>query len=239
MKSILLSAGLGERMKPLTLTTPKPLLKIGDTTLIDHALAQLQRAGITDVVINVHHLRDQIIKHCGDGSAFNLKIQYSIEDTLLETGGGIFNALPLLGNDPFLVLSADVWTDFPLQPLVHKKTNGAHLIFVDNPDYHPHGDYSLDVQGLVHLNAEKKLTYANIAIIHPNLFNAEKPGIFRLSSVFEKAIEKGCVTGEKYAGLWRNVGTPRDLMILKPSPCPSPGTPGQGEGFSFSPAPSH
>lgn len=213
MKAILLSAGLGQRMQPLTLTTPKPLLKIGNTTLIDHALSQLQRAGITDVVINVHHLRDQIIKHCGDGAAFHLKIHYSIEETLLETGGGIFNALPLLGTDPFLVLSADVWTDFPLQTLVHKKTHGAHLVFVDNPDYHSQGDYGLDAQGFVRLHADKKLTYANIAVINPALFHAEKPGVFRLSSVFQKAIEKGCVTGEKYTGVWHNVGVPDDLCL--------------------------
>lgn len=214
MKAMILAAGLGKRMHPLTLTTPKPLLKMGGTTLIDHALHQLKLAGISDIVINVHHLRDQIIAHCGDGSAYDLTIHYSIEETLLETGGGIFQALPFFNNDPFLAISADVWTDFPLKKLLSQKTNGAHLIFVDNPDYHPQGDYGLDTNGIVHLDSAHKLTYANIAVIHPSLFQAEKPGIFKLSSVFRKAIEKKCVTGEYYSGVWHNIGTPQDLRSV-------------------------
>ncbi len=108
MKAMILAAGRGERMRPLTVTTPKPLLRVGDITLIEHALMEVQKAGITDVVINVHHLRDQIMNYCGDGSAFGVRIQYSVEENLLETGGGILSALPLLGDHPFLVLSADV-----------------------------------------------------------------------------------------------------------------------------------
>lgn len=215
MKAMILAAGLGKRMQPLTLTTPKPLLKVGNTTLIDHALQQLQLAGIKEVMINVHHLGDQIITHCGDGSAYNLKIHYSVEDILLETGGGIFQALSFFNNEPFLVMSADVWTDFSLKKLLTIKTKAAHLIFVDNPEYHPAGDYGLDEHGIVQLHSDKKFTYANIAVIHPSLFDGEKHGVFKLSSVFKKAIEKKNVTGEYYSGEWFNVGTTDDLIAIQ------------------------
>ena len=215
MKAIILAAGRGERMRPLTLKTPKPLLPVGNTTLIEQALQQLKSAGIIDVVINVHHLGEQIIQHCGDGSALGMRIQYSIEDELLETGGGIYQALPLLSEAPFLVLSADVWTDYPLKQLTQKNGNGAHLVFVDNPDFHRQGDYALDEQGIVHLNSSIKYTYANIAVLHPDLFRNEKAGVFRLSSVFHQAISQGLVTGEKYTGLWHNVGTQNDLEQLR------------------------
>lgn len=214
MKAMILAAGRGERLKPLTLKTPKPLLPVGDTTLLGHVLLQVRKAGITDVVINVHHLGDQIMQYAGDGSAFGLKIQYSIENTLLETGGGIFQALPLLGGNPFLVLSADVWTDYPLGQLITKKTNGAHLVFVDNPDFHLAGDYALDEAGFVRTDLPNKLTYANVGLLHPDLFCEEKGGVFRLNSVFQKAITKQQVTGERYAGVWYNVGTQRELDNL-------------------------
>ena len=215
MKAMLLAAGRGERMRPLTLTTPKPLLPIGDITLIDHALKQLKLAGFREVVINVHYLGEQIIAHCGDGSRFDLSIQYSIEETLLETGGGIYRALPLLGDEPFLVLSADVWTDFPLHTLMQKKISGAHLVFVDNPTFHPVGDYGLDENGRVHLDGVVRYTYANVGVLHPRVFDDFSAGAFRLSSVFNGAILKNAVTGERYSGVWHNVGTPDELSCLR------------------------
>lgn len=211
MKAMILAAGLGTRLRPLTLTTPKPLLKAGDVTLIDHALQSVRKANITEVVINVHHLKEKIMAHCGDGSKYNLRIQYSIEDELLETGGGILKALPLLGSDPFLVLSADVWTNYPLAQLTEKKVAAAHLVFVDNPAYHSQGDYGLDVHHIVRNNIEKKLTYANIGILNPTLFSQEKFGAFRLTQVLNPAIQNGLVTGEHYFGEWHNVGTVKDL----------------------------
>ncbi|OGT41263.1 MAG: hypothetical protein A3F13_05375 [Gammaproteobacteria bacterium RIFCSPHIGHO2_12_FULL_40_19] len=217
MKAIILAAGRGERMRPLTLKTPKPLLSVGNMTLIDHALYQLRIAGITDVVINVHHLGEQIMQHCGDGSAIGMCIQYSIENELLETGGGIYQALPLLGDKPFLVVSADVWTAYPLKQLTQKNVSGAHLVFVDNPDFHPKGDYGLDSKGIVHFDTSIKYTYANIAVLHPDLFRDEKAGVFRLSTVFHRAIKKGVMTGEHYTGVWHNVGTPNDLERLGPA----------------------
>lgn len=211
MKAMILAAGRGERMRPLTLTTPKPLLRVGDTTLIEHALTQVRKAGITEVVINVHHLGDQIIQHCGDGAVYDLHIQYSIEDELLDTGGGIYRALPLLGTPPFLLLSADIWTDFPLQTLTQQSVEAAHLILVDNPKYHSTGDFGLDKMNRVHRHAVQQLTYGNIGVFHPTLFKNENLSIFPLRSVLFPAIEKGLVTGEHYAGRWYNVGTPVDL----------------------------
>lgn len=215
MKAMLLAAGRGERMRPLTLTTPKPLLPVGDITLIDHALKQLKLAGFRDVVINVHYLGEQIMTHCGDGSRFNLSIRYSIEETLLDTGGGIYRALPLLGDEPFLVLSADVWTDFPLRTLMQKKISGAHLVFVDNPVFHSVGDYGLDESGRVHLDAAVNYTYANVGVLHPKLFDDFSAGVFRLSAVFNRAISENAVTGERYAGVWHNVGTQDELACLR------------------------
>lgn len=212
---MILAAGRGERLKPLTTITPKPLLKIGNTTLIGHVLRQIQAAGITEVVINVHHLGDQIIQYCGNGSAFGLTIQYSIEEELLETGGGIFRALPLLGDQPFLLMSADVWTNYPLEKIIHKKVSHAHLMFVDNPDFHVSGDYGLDEKGFVRDDLADKLTYASFGILHPSLFAAEKEGIFRLTRVLKPAIEKHLVTGERYSGEWYNVGTQKELLALQ------------------------
>ncbi len=214
MKAMILAAGRGERMRPLTLTTPKPLLRIGNTSLIDHALMQVRKAGITEVVINVHHLGDQIIRHCGDGAAYDLRIQYSVEDELLDTGGGIYRALPLLGSNPFLLLSADIWTDFPLQTLTQRSVEAAHLILVDNPGYHSAGDFGLDKNGVVRRDVSQQFTYGNIGVFHPQLFQHEKPGIFPLRSVLFPAIEKGLVTGERYMGQWHNVGTQQELCAL-------------------------
>lgn len=215
MKAMILAAGRGERMQPLTTQTPKPLMSVGDTTLIDHTLMTVKKAGICDVVINVHHLKDQITRYCGDGAQYGLSIRYTIEETLLDTGGGIFNALPLLGDSPFIVLSADVWTDYPLSKLAEKSTHTAHVVLVDNSDFHPSGDFGLDDLGIVHNIAKRQLTYANIALLHPQLFSHEAAGIFPLSRVLRTAIEKSIVTGEYYDGKWHNVGTVRDLTVLR------------------------
>src|SRR3989338_4351170 len=149
MKAMILAAGRGSRLKPHTLITPKPLLKIANTTLLDHVLQSVRAAGIQEVVMNVHHLSEKIMQHCGDGSPMNLNIQYSFEKELLETGGGIFRSLPLLGDEPFLLISSDIWTDYPLAQLMQKKVDAAHLVFVDNPDFNLAGDYALDNHGIV------------------------------------------------------------------------------------------
>lgn len=211
MKAMILAAGRGERLRPLTLTTPKPLLKIDGVALIDHVLQSVRAANITDVVINVYYLKEQIMQHCGDGSTYDLHIQYSTEETLLETGGGILNALPLLGDSPFLVLSADVWTNYSLLSLTQKKINAAHLVFVKNPDYHAKGDFGLDKNNIVCADAAEKFTYANIGILHPCLFHNASPGIFPLRQVLLPAIARGEITGEVFCGEWHNIGTVKDL----------------------------
>lgn len=217
MKAMILAAGRGERMQPLTAHTPKPLMSVGDTTLIEHVLMAIKDAGILDVVINVHHLKDHITRYCGDGSQYGLSIRYTIEETLLDTGGGIFNALPLLGDSPFVVLSADVWTDYPLSKLVKRSTHVAHVVLVDNPEFHPSGDFGLDALGIVHSVDATQLTYANMALLHPRLFSRETAGIFPLSRVLRAAVQTGLVTGEHYHGAWYNVGTVRDLILLRRS----------------------
>lgn len=217
MKAMILAAGRGERLKPLTVITPKALMMVGRTTLLAHLLHQLRNVGIQEVVINVHHLREQIIEYCGDGNAFGLRIHYSIEEELLETGGGIFQALPLLGDEPFLVISADIWTDYPLEKLMTRSTAFAHLVLVDNPDFHTTGDFNLDDDNIVRNTVPKQLTYANVGVFHPTLFRGEKAGVFRLSHVLQPAIAKGVVTGERYDGPWFNVGTSKELAALRTS----------------------
>lgn len=211
MKAMILAAGRGERMRPLTLTTPKPLLPIGNTTLIDHTITEIKKAGITDIIINVHHLGDQIIQHCGNGDTRGIRIQYSIEERLLDTGGGIYQALSKLGDAPFLVLSADIWTDFPLSTLTQKKTDGAHLVLVDNPAFHQQGDFGLDHNHKINLTAPEKLTYANIGVFHPALFQFMHGCAFPLRDALHPAIQNNKVSGEHYHGQWYNVGTPAEL----------------------------
>lgn len=215
MKAMILAAGRGERLKPLTQTTPKPLVTVGNTTLLAHLLFQLRDAGVMEVVMNVHHLKNQIMDYCGDGAAFGLSIQYSVEEILLETGGGIFQALPLLGNAPFLLCSADVWSDFPLRPFIKKSVDHAHLMLVDNPPFHPAGDFNLDDNGFVRDNGLKNTTYGNFALLHPILFHDAKPGVFPLRQVLRPAIQQGLVTGERYSGSWYNVGTLTELDALR------------------------
>jgi MurNAc alpha-1-phosphate uridylyltransferase len=216
MKAMILAAGRGERMRPLTEQTPKPLLKAGGEPLIDHVLRQCAAAGIQDVVINVFHLGQQIIDALGDGSDYGVNIEYSIEEELLGTGGGIVKALPKLGDQPFLALSGDVWSTYDLTNLIAKQQdlNLAHLVLVNNPDFHQKGDFHLDASQRVRLQGEPKLTYANLALLHPKLFAGKKVEFFGLGDSFRAASENDDVTGEHYQGSWMNVGTPAQLQQL-------------------------
>ncbi|HEV2614281.1 MAG TPA: nucleotidyltransferase family protein [Gammaproteobacteria bacterium] len=215
-RAILLSAGRGERLRPLTDSLPKALIPVKNKALIIHQLEKLSSIGIKEVVINISHLADKIRDTLGDGKKFNLKIMYSYEPELLETGGGIFNALSLLGNDPFLVISSDIYTDYPYEKLVERAKGFnalAHLILVPNPDYNTKGDFSLDPQGLIGNDPEH--TYANIALCNPDLFKGSTPGRFRLAPLFREAAERHLVTGELYQGLWHNVGTVEELSKIE------------------------
>lgn len=215
MKAMLLAAGRGDRMRPLTDKTPKCLLIAGDKCLIEHQIFALKQAGIKDIVINVCYLAEQIMETLGDGKKYKVNLQYSVEPSALETGGGLLQALPLLGDEPFIVMSTDIWTDYPLQNLIHKIDDQlAHLILVNNPGYHPAGDYYLDDKNYLHLTGENKLTYASFCVLHPHLFVGWQSGVFRLPDVWNPYIELQQVTGEHYRGNWFNVGSPEELEAV-------------------------
>jgi MurNAc alpha-1-phosphate uridylyltransferase len=212
---MLLAAGLGERMRPLTRSTPKPLLEVGGRALIDWHLHALAAAGVRDVVINVSWLADKITAHCGDGSAYGLVIAYSREEAPLETAGGIIGALPQLGERPFLVLNSDIWTDYPLATLVGRELPeaGAHLVLVDNPPHHPGGDFSLLEEHVVEAH-DATFTFAGLGLYHPRFFEGYARGKRPLLPLLERAIAEGRLRGEHYAGRWTDVGTPERLAQL-------------------------
>lgn len=214
MRAMILAAGRGERLRPLTDQTPKPLLEVAGQPLIVYSLQALAAAGIQDIVINIAYLGHLIQAVLGDGNRYGVRIQYSVETQALETGGGVYQALPLLGAEPFIVLSADIWSDYPLQQLPSKLTGLAHLVLVDNPDYHRRGDFSLLSDGQLTNEGDAKLTFANMGIYHPDLFKDCKPGFFRLGDLLHSAVTRGQVTGEHYHGGWANVGTAEQLIQL-------------------------
>jgi MurNAc alpha-1-phosphate uridylyltransferase len=210
MKAMILAAGLGARLRPLTNSIPKPMLKIAGKPLLEYHLERLSDAGITEIVINISWLADQIEDYFSDGSDFGVNINWSHEDIPLETGGGIFNALPVLGSAPFLLISGDVWTDFPIETLLIKpieSKNLAHLVLVDNPEHNLMGDFSLD-HNRVGFGAERH-TYSGISILSPELFNdidAQK-NVFPLRNVLRPAILSNRISGTLYSGEWCDVGT--------------------------------
>jgi len=214
MKAMILAAGRGERMRPLTDHTPKPLLKAGGKALIEYHLEALAAAGFNEVVINLADLGDQIQAKLGDGGRFGLNIRYSDEgERALETGGGIFKALPLLGDDRFLVVNGDVWCDYPCTLRGLARGDLAHLVLVDNPAYHAHGDFFLDAGRLSPTHGEK-LTFSGIGYYTPSLFAHCQPGAFPLAPLLRRAIEVGKVSAEHYRGEWLDVGTPERLRAL-------------------------
>ncbi len=217
MKAMILAAGRGLRLRPLTDSTPKPLIPIADKPLILHQVLRLAKIGIKEIVINISYQAKQIIEALGDGRAYGVRINYSFEPTALETGGGICQALSILGPNPFIVLSADIWTDFPLEHLFSRSLNKvtlAHLILVDNPSFHPQGDFHLIQNNLLSLDGTSaKFTFASVGIYHPDLFE-NKSGTFPLSSLLYEYIAEKKITGEYYKGLWFNIGTPTELERL-------------------------
>ncbi len=213
MKAMILAAGRGERMRPLTDHTPKPLLQVGGQRLIEYHIKNFVAAGITELVINHAHLGDQIEAFVGDGSRYGASILYSVEAQALETGGGIFNALPLLGDAPFVVVNGDVWSDYAFQSLPDSIAGLAHLVLVDNPEHHPQGDFCLR-DNLVTAAGESKLTFSGISILRPELFIDCQAGAFPLAPMLRQAMQRGQVTGEHYTGAWCDVGTPERLAEL-------------------------
>lgn len=213
MKAMILAAGEGRRLRPLTETTPKPLLKAGNHCLIEYHLLRLKQAGITEVVINVSYLAERIPEFLGDGARYGLKLQYSIEPALLGTGGGIFKALPLLGEEPFLLLSADIWSEYDYSEALLRSNNDAHLVLVENPEYHTRGDYGLDSAARI-VRSAPLYTFAGIAKINPKIFSHSAAGNFSIAPLIEASIAKQKVSGELFHGAWFNVGTLQELEKL-------------------------
>jgi len=208
MKAMILAAGKGERMRPLTLHTPKPLVPVAGQPLIEYHLRALAAAGFTEVVINHAWLGQQIEDHLGDGSRFGLSIQYSAEGEPLETGGGIFKALPLLGNEPFALINGDVWTDYDLARLRAPLNGLAHLVLVNNPGHHGRGDFRLNGEQVVDGDdAPGTLTFSGLSVLHPALFEGCQAGAFKLAPLLRQAMATGQVSGEHHRGHWVDVGT--------------------------------
>jgi MurNAc alpha-1-phosphate uridylyltransferase len=214
MKAMILAAGRGERLRPLTDRTPKPLLRAGGRALIEHTIAALVRAGFRELVVNHAWLGGAIEDALGDGARYGARIAYSPEpEGALETGGGIAQALPLLG-DPFLVVNGDIWTDYPFERLAHARPRGlAHLVLVDNPAHHPGGDFGLE-QGAVRVDGAARLTFAGIGVYRAALLAGRRAERFPLAPLLREAAARGQVSGEHYPGRWLDVGTPERLRRL-------------------------
>lgn len=219
MKAMILAAGRGQRMGALTQHCPKPMLRIGERPLIEHHVRRLASAGFSQLVINLCYLGDQIEDYLGDGEQYGVAITYSKELTCLETGGGIYQALPLLGEDPFCVINGDVWTDYPLENLrscTLSPQRLAHLILIDNPEHNPSGDFDFSTNNPETLTAEcrpgaKGLTFAGISVLSPLLFLDQDEGSYPLAPILRAAMSSGVVTGERFGGEWTDVGTPERL----------------------------
>ena len=216
MKAMILAAGKGERMRPLTLTTPKPLVRAGGVPLIEYHLRALAAAGFDDIVINHAWLGQQIEDYLGDGSRYGVHIQYSPEGEPLETGGGIFRALPLLGDEAFVVVNGDIWTDYDFSVLHQPIVGLAHLVLANNPDHHPAGDFQL-IDGQVRDSQADAptLTYSGIAVLHPQLFEGCSAGAFKLAPLLRSAMASGQVSGERLNGQWVDVGTHERLAQVE------------------------
>jgi MurNAc alpha-1-phosphate uridylyltransferase len=216
MKAMILAAGRGERLRPHTDITPKPLIQVGRHRLIEYHLLNLARAGIGDVVINISWLADQIRDALGDGSNYSLNIIYSDEgEEALETAGGIINAMPHLGDSPFIVINGDIWCDYDLSALTNRKLeHEAHLVLVKNPEHNPNGDFALD-NGLIKNSGDDMLTFSGIGLYKPSFFEGIKPGKKALAPILRKKSEENKVSGEIYNGEWVDIGTIERLAQLR------------------------
>jgi N-acetyl-alpha-D-muramate 1-phosphate uridylyltransferase len=220
MKAMILAAGRGERMRPLTDHTPKPLLKVGGKPLIVWHIERLAQAGIREIVINHAHLGAQIEQSLGNGAQWDVSIEYSPEVNALETAGGIANALPLLGDAPFCVVNGDVFTDYDFERLVHSADAVmagdalGHVVLVDNPPQHPNGDFSI-LNGQLTNVGEPMYTFSGIGVYQPTMFAGITRGdAAKLAPLLRDAIDQGKATAEYYKGVWHDIGTPQRLTEL-------------------------
>lgn len=216
-RAMVFAAGEGRRMLPLTTATPKPLLPLGQSHLIGENLQRLAAAGVQEVIVNTAYLAEQIHSALGDGKSWGLRIIFSDEPFPLETGGAVFKALPLLGDQPFLLLNADVFCNYPLQQLCkHTLPNNVlgQLVLVDNPSQHAQGDFAIDAQGYISTNESlPRFTFSGISLLHPDLIRLypNRREQFALREAFAWAISQGRLQGEHYNGMWIDVGTPERL----------------------------
>jgi MurNAc alpha-1-phosphate uridylyltransferase len=217
MRAMILAAGMGKRMQPLTADIPKPLLKVGDKSLIEHQILRLIKGGITGVVINHFYLGTMIEEALGNGSRFGIDISYSREPIRLETAGGIIKSLSKLKDDSFIVVNADIWTDFDFSTL--KALDGenelAHLVLVENRDHNPEGDFYLDESGRLHENSDRAddcRTFSGISVMHKKLFDGLPIRPLSTVPLLQGAMGQNKVSGELYSGLWVDVGTPERLQ---------------------------
>jgi N-acetyl-alpha-D-muramate 1-phosphate uridylyltransferase len=237
MHAMILAAGRGERMRPLTDLTPKPMLSVAGKPLIVRHIERLAQAGITQIIVNHAWLGHQIVQALGDGRQWGVQIQFSAEASALETAGGIARALPLLGEEAFLVINGDIWCDWPLQSVFQRQLDMkrdphrlAHLVLVDNPAHHPEGDFLLHSDQTVSAPsststpsakspAHKRLTFSGIGIYQPALFAGLDPEVpAKLAPLLRQAMAKGAVTGEHHTGRWMDIGTPERLAELEAWP---------------------
>lgn len=224
MKTMILAAGLGNRMRPLTDHTPKPLLCAGGKPLIEYHLENLQRAGIHEVIINLAYLGEKIRTHLGDGRRFGMQISYSTEPEPLETGGAIMHALELLGDDPFLLVNGDVWCDIEFAQFIEHHIaphRAGQLLLVPNPDFHPNGDFALDANGLLLEDPDKihpqRFTFGGISLLKPEIVTnyPHKRQKFPLVEALRHAINQQQLSGQVHFGHWSDVGTPARLQELE------------------------
>ena len=215
MRAMILAAGRGERLRPLTDSLPKPLVEVGGKPLIEWHLENLARSGYREIVINQGHLGDMLPRTLGNGDRWGVTIHWSDEQPeALDTGGGIFKALPLLGGAPFLIVNGDVWTDYPFSRLRSVKCDQAHLVMVENPRHNMRGDFSLRA-GRLSAEGPELLTYSGIAVYHPRFFESAPGGKFSVVPFLLDAMKAGAVTGERYRGDWSDIGTIDRLESLR------------------------
>ena len=211
-RAMIFAAGRGERMRPLSDATPKPLLRVGAKMLIEHHLEKLAAAGVQEVVINTSHLAEQFPAVLGDGSRWGVRIHYSYEgEKPLETGGGIRHALPLLGPEPFIGVAADIVSDYDYAKLPADPAALAHLVMVPNPAFHPRGDFFIDGTRLNEDGVGERLTFSSIGVYRPELVAGETAMYFKLLPHFQRAMREGKLAGERFDGFWMNIGTPKQL----------------------------
>ena len=215
MKAMILAAGRGERLRPLTDKTPKPLIKVAGKSLIEYHLQNLSAAGFKEIVINTAWLAENIHHQLGNGESYGVTIQYSDEGEALETAGGIINALPLLGNKPFLVVNGDIWCDFDFSTLPElNNSTQAHLVLVNNPDHNQKGDFALQ-DGLIKNTGKPMYTFSGIGIYSASFFAEQQPGPLPLAPIIRNKCETGLVSGQHYNGEWTDIGSIERLQELE------------------------